>query len=149
MKIINITNKGVRPSKVDVVVSFNKSPKTFTLEPGQFIYVQGDVKSLLTQAMRVQKQRGLIDFTDESEVLHDTIVETNQVEEVAVSNLSEEPILEENINIDIFDMSLEEVQKTEEVKETPKRGKGRPKGSYKLSSKRKEAVEKKSQDNDK
>lgn len=149
MKIINITNKGVKPSKVDVVVSFNKSPKTFTLEPGQFIYVQGDIKTLLTQAMRVQKQRGLIDFTDENEVLNDKIVEKNQLEEVEISSLQEEYKMEENINIDIFDMSLEEIQKTEEVKEAPKRGKGRPKGSYKLSSKRKEALEKKSQNNDK
>ena len=90
MKITNITNVGVKPSKVDVVVNFNKFPKTFTLEPGQFIYIEGDVKSLLTQAMRVQKQKGLIDFTDENEVLNDNTFETSQLEEVVNSSFTEE-----------------------------------------------------------
>lgn len=148
MKITNITNVGVKPSKVDVVVNFNKFPKTFTLEPGQFIYIEGDVKSLLTQAMRVQKQKGLIDFTDENEVLNDNTFETSQLEEVVNSSFTEEYKPEENVNIDIFDASLEEVQKEKEKKESPKRGRGRPKGSYKLSSKRKEVEEKKSQNND-
>lgn len=142
MKIKNITDKGVRPSKIDVVVSFNKLPKTFTLEPGQFIYVPGEFNFLITQAMRIQKQKGLIDFTDENEQIEDTFILESDVPETALENKTEtvvEPELEKFV--DIFDLSLEDVQKEEEKKETPKKERGRPKGSYKLSSRKREAAE--------
>ncbi len=144
MKIKNITDKGIRPSKIDVVVNFKKLPKTFTLEPGQFIYVPGEFNFLITQAMRVQKQRGLIDFTDENEQIEDGLVLESNTSEIALENKTEtavEPEIEKVI--DIFDLSLEDVQKEEEKKETIKREKGRPKGSYKLSSRKREAEEQK------
>jgi hypothetical protein len=154
MKIKNITDKGVRPSKVDVVVNFNKSPKTFTLEPGQFIYVSGEFKFLITQAMRVQKQKGLIDFTDENEPLENNVVLDSNISEVLLENQKEitiEP--EEDKVVDVFDLSLEDVQKEEEKeedkKEETKRERGRPKGSYKLSSRIREAMAQKSKKNDK
>ena len=149
MKIKNITDKSVRSSKVDVVVNFNKSPKTFTLEPGQFIYVPGEFNFLITQAMRVQKQRGLIDFTDENEPVENNVVSDSNTSEVLLENQTEITIeSKENKVVDIFDLSLEDVQK-EEKKEKTKRERGRPKGSYKLSSRIRESVAKKSQKNDK
>jgi hypothetical protein len=154
MKIKNITDKGVRPSKVDVVVNFNKSPKTFTLEPGQSIYVPGEFNFLITQAMRVQKQRGLIDFADENEPVENNVVLNSNTSETSLENQTEittEP--EEDKVVDIFDLSLEDVQKEEEKeeekKEETKRERGRPKGSYKLSSRIREAMAKKSKKNDK
>jgi len=149
MKIENITNKGVKPSTVSVVVNYNKLPKTFNLLPGEFIYVSGDFNYLITQAMRVQKQRGLIDFNDENEPI-DELVPTFSFEQEEVEIIENSKLdTEEFSSVDIFDISLEEVQKEEEIKEAPKRGKGRPKGSYKLSSKRREAMQKKSESNDK
>lgn len=175
MKIKNITDKGIRPSNVDVVVNYNKSAKKITLEPGQCIYVEGDFNSLITQFMRVQKQKGLIDFTDEKEPLSvevapeiisdlhegDLVNETGTlifkkefvdvlVEEV-VEDLAQEIFddLSEEKVVDIFDLSLEDVQKEEEIKEVPKKQKGRPKGSYKLSSRIKAAQEEKLNKNDK
>jgi hypothetical protein len=154
MKIKNITDKGVRPSKVDVVVNFNKSPKTFTLEPGQFIYVPGEFNFLITQAMRVQKQRGLIDFTDENETVENNVVLDSNASEVLLENQTEITIeTGEDRVVDIFDLSLEDVQKEEEKeeveKEESKKERGRPKGSYKLSSRIREAMAQKSQKNDK
>jgi hypothetical protein len=149
MKIKNITDKGVRPSKVSVVVNFNKSPKTFTLEPGHFIYVPGDFNFLITQAMRIQKQKGLIDFTDESELVENNVLLDCKNSELLPES-KEETVLEKEDEkfVDIFDISLECTQKEEGKKEVPKRGKGRPKGSYKLSSKIREAQAQKTKKND-
>jgi len=159
MKIENITNKGVKPSVVSVVVNYNKLPKTFNLLPGEFIYVPGEFNYLITQAMRIQKQRGLIDFTNENEPV-DELVPTFSFNEEELENFeNNNSEINETTSVDIFDLALEDVQKEEEQKEeeqkdeeqkeTPKRGKGRPKGSYKVSKRIREVSEKKSQENDK
>jgi type II secretory ATPase GspE/PulE/Tfp pilus assembly ATPase PilB-like protein len=128
MKIENVTNKSLKPSKVNIVLNINKIPKTFILEPGEVLFLDGDLKTMITQALRVQKQRGLIDFTDEN---FDPSFEENSLEVLETVNDSEslnlktetlEETVEEVVDLqlvsnnisNIFDLSLEEVEKEKE-----------------------------------
>jgi len=124
MKIENITNKSLKPTKVNIVLNINKSPKTFILEPGEVLFLNGESKTMITQTLRVQKQRGLINFNDES---FEPSFEENNSEVLEVINNSEsskiksekieevidsQPVINNVSNI--FDLSLEEVEKEKE-----------------------------------
>lgn len=125
MKIQNITDKSLKPTKVNVVLNINKLPKTFILEPGESVYVDGESKTMITQTLRVQKQRGLINFTDEEKV-ENVLVETEDFF-TQIEQSHEEPPLEIQVNseeldlvnenepiINVFDLSLEEVENQKE-----------------------------------
>lgn len=124
MKIQNITDKSLKPTKVNVVLNINKLPKTFILEPGEYVYVDGESKTMITQTLRVQKQRGLINFTDEEKTenvlvkVEDVLVQKEQspesFSEIQV-NLEELDLVNENEPIiNVFDLSLEEVENQKE-----------------------------------
>jgi hypothetical protein len=145
MKITNVTDKILKPTKVSVVVNIDRSPKTLTLNPGESIYVNGEYNSIMTQAMRVQKQRGLIDFIDENkpldEIIHshqESVLNAPKNDSVEVSSSVVENVEEGEKNINIFDLSLETLEaevKTDVPVEAQKKRPGRPKGSFKVTKK--------------
>jgi hypothetical protein len=115
MKIENITNKSLRPTKVNIVLNINKNPKTFILEPGEVLFLDGELKTMITQALRVQKQRGLIYFTDE---YSEPSLEINNSESLNFKTGTLEEVVDlqlvSNNLSNIFDLSLEEVEKEKE-----------------------------------
>lgn len=68
MKIINKTNKTIKPVTVSVMVKVKGREKRFELAPGEFIYSNGIFSELFNQSLRVQKQKGLIDVLDENDL---------------------------------------------------------------------------------
>lgn len=66
MKIVNITNKTIKPVTVSIMVNLNGRDARFNLKPGECIYANGDMSVLFNMSLRVQKQKGLIEVTDEN-----------------------------------------------------------------------------------
>jgi hypothetical protein len=124
MKIENITNKSLKPTKVNIVLNINKNPKTFILEPGEVLFLDGELKTMITQALRVQKQRGLIDFTDENfepsfeENSLEVLETVNDYESINLKTENQKEVIDlqlvSNNLSNIFDLSLEEVEKEKE-----------------------------------
>ena len=66
MKVTNITNNTVRPVLVSVMIKMRNKDERIDLNPGEFVYSNGDFNALFNKSLRVQKQKGLIDVVDEN-----------------------------------------------------------------------------------
>lgn len=68
MKVTNITDKTAHPSVVGVLINIKGKDQRVDLKPGEFMYSNGSLNSLFNKTLRVYKQKGLIEVTDENDL---------------------------------------------------------------------------------
>ena len=108
MKVTNITDKTTKPTVVSIMVRVKKEDKRFELNPGEFIYSNGEFSALFNKSLRVQKQKGLIDVIDENDLLQmereeQEERELKEKEELIRQQEEEEKLMAEKLTGNAFD----------------------------------------------
>jgi hypothetical protein len=111
MKVTNITNKGIKPNVVSVMINVRGIDKRFDLQPGEFIYSNGDFNSLFNKSLRVQRQKGLIDVIDENDLIQMEKDRIEDEEKIALSILLKKQEEEEKLAASLVSETAFEEQK--------------------------------------